>query len=107
MEKPIGLRQFLNKNRVDVIAIFAILLLFFTLFKIFYGYLGDFLFDCGREAYFPLEVLKGKVLYKDIFDNYGPFSYQFNAVLYYLMGVSLNTLRMAGAATSIVILTCV
>ena len=71
---------------------------------IFHGYLGDFIFDCGRESYFPLEVLNGKVLYKDIFDNYGPFSYQMNAFLYSFFGIKLGTLYMSGAFNAIIIL---
>ena len=53
--------------------------------------------DCGREAYYPQDILNGKVLYKDLFNIYGPFAYLFNAFLYKIFGINLNVLCFAGA----------
>lgn len=33
---------------------------------------GDMQADCGRELYVPVEILRGKLLYRDIFYSYGP-----------------------------------
>lgn len=62
------------------------------------------LVDCGREAYIPDAMLKGQVLYQDILNVYGPLSYQINASLYLLLGISLDTLFMAGLIQTLVIL---
>lgn len=61
-----------------------------------YAHYGNLIVDSGREAYIPTQVLLGKVLYKDIFNIYGPFSYMFNAVLFKIFGINLNVLYMAG-----------
>lgn len=76
-----------------------ILLLIFTCIglAIFGGHYGNILQDVGREVYYPARVLEGKVLYKDLFNIYGPFSYLFNAVLYKIFGVKLSTLYLSGA----------
>lgn len=79
-----------------------ILLLIFTCIglAVFGGHYGNILQDVGREVYYPMRVLEGKVLYKDIFNIYGPFSYLFNAVLYKIFGAKLSTLYFAGAVCS-------
>lgn len=64
---------------------------------IFGGHYGNILQDVGREVYYPMRVLEGKVLYKDLFNIYGPFSYLFNAVLYKIFGAKLSTLYLSGA----------
>ena len=52
--------------------------------------------DCGREVYYPQEILNGKILYKDLFNIYAPFAYLFNAFLYRIFGVNLNVLIISG-----------
>lgn len=64
---------------------------------------GNFIIDCGREAYYPTQVLLGKVLYKDIFNIYGPFAYLFNALLYKIFGINLNVLYAAGCVSTVLI----
>lgn len=61
-----------------------------------YAHHGFFLIDCGREVYYPTQVLEGKILYKDIFNIYGPFSYMFNALLFKFFGINLNVLYWSG-----------
>lgn len=72
-----------------------------------YAHHGGLLIDCGREAYYPTQILLGKVLYKDIFNIYGPFSYLLNALLFKFFGINLNVLYIAGCvcAFSIISLT--
>jgi len=57
---------------------------------------GNLILDCGREVYYPTQILLGKVLYKDLFNIYGPFSYMFNALLFRLFGTNLNVLYITG-----------
>ena len=74
------------------------------LFFLFYGKQDVYLVDVGREAYIPWQMLKGQLLYKDIFNVYGALGYQINAILYYIFGVHLNTLYFAGFLNSLIIL---
>lgn len=104
MEK---IKKILIVNYLDILIILGFFIVFGFLMFVFKGYLGNFIFDSGREAYLPQEVLKGKVLYKDIFNYFGPLSYQLNAFLYSIFGVNLTTLYIAGAVNSIIILACV
>lgn len=62
----------------------------------FYHNIG-LIIDCGREAYYPQEILNGKVLYKDLFNIYAPFAYLFNAFLYKIFGINLSVLCISGA----------
>ena len=68
-----------------------------------YAHHGSFIIDCGREAYYPTQMLLGKVLYKDIFNIYGPFSYMFNAVLFKIFGINLNVLYLSGCVCAFLI----
>lgn len=70
-------------------------LVFFT------GHYAGILIDFGREVYYPERILEGKILYKDLFNIYGPLSYQINALLYKIFGAKLSTLYGAGAVCSI------
>lgn len=88
--------QLLKKYKIDI-TYFSVLSLLFLFFSfLFFEKTGDFIIDCGREAYFPLEVLKGKILYRDIFNIFAPLSYQINALFYHLWGVNLSVLDIAG-----------
>lgn len=68
---------------------------------VFAGHYHEILLDFGREVYYPERILEGKVLYRDLFNIYGPFSYLWNALLYKVFGVSLLTLYGAGAVCSV------
>lgn len=68
-----------------------------------YAHHGHILIDSGREVYYPTQILLGKVLYKDIFNIYGPFSYMFNAILFKLFGINLNVLYLSGSICSFLI----
>lgn len=71
------------------------------------GHYNNILLDVGREVYYPARILKGKILYKDIFNIYGPFSYMFNAFLYKVFGAKLSTLFFAGSLSAAGIVTAV
>lgn len=72
-----------------------------------YGHHGHLIMDCGREVYYPVQILDGKVLYKDLFNIYGPFSYMFNAFLFKLFSINLNTLYLAGCFSAVLIVTLI
>lgn len=67
-----------------------------------YAHYGHLIIDCGREVYYPGQILLGKVLYKDLFNIYGPFSYMFNALLFKIFGVNLSVLYWSGIVCSFV-----
>lgn len=77
---------------------YLILLWLFTIIGLFFycGHYSNILIDFGREVYYPEQMLQGKVLFKDLFNIYGPLSYQVNALLYKIFGAKLTTLYGAG-----------
>lgn len=75
----------------------TLVIILITSIFITYGHNVGLIIDCGREAYYPQEILNGKVLYKDLFNIYAPFSYLFNAFLYKLFGININVLCFAGS----------
>lgn len=84
--------------------LFTIFFISLLMFFIFYGKQDAYIVDVGREAYIPWQMLKGELLYKDIFNVYGPLGYQINAILYSIFGVHLNTLYCAGYTNTLIIL---
>lgn len=90
------------KSDAGLIAILCII--FFALLPLFYLKQGLLLIDTGREFYLPQQILSGGVLYKTLFNIYGAFSYQFNALLFLLFGQSINTLYIAGIINSLIIM---
>ena len=58
---------------------------------------GDLIIDSGREMYVPSQVLAGRLLYRDIFYQYGPFAPYFNALFFKILGVHLRALILSGA----------
>ena len=86
------------KNNWQVI-VFNIIL--FLVFILAYGRFGNVIVDSFREAYIPQQMIKGQVLYKNIFNIYAPLSYIINAVLYSIFGTKLWVLYTAGFAATI------
>ncbi len=82
-----------------------LLIVFFMCFiPFFFLHQGLLAVDTGREFYIPSQILKGNILYKDILNIYGPFSYQFNAFLFFVFGEKINTLYIAGILNSLLII---
>ena len=98
MEKVINFAK--KYNIVDLIIIFSVS---FLLFLLFYAKQDAYLIDVGREAYIPWQMIEGKVLYRDIFNVYGPLGYQINTLAFLIFGVKLNTLYLMGFLNSVVI----
>lgn len=88
-----------NKNLIILWVLCGIALFIFS------GHYNNILLDIGREVYYPQEILNGKILYKDLFNIYGPFSYLFNALLYKIFTPHLNVLYFAGGVCSFAIVT--
>lgn len=95
-------KEFANKFCLKEVSIIFIVSL--ILYILLYAKYDLYLIDVGREAYLPWQVLKGQVLYKDIFNVYGPLGYQINAIAYAILGVKLSTLYFMGFLNSLVIL---
>ncbi|HEX4951259.1 MAG TPA: glycosyltransferase family 39 protein [Blastocatellia bacterium] len=61
------------------------------------------LVDTGREMDLPLRLLRGELLYRDIHYLYPPLAPYFNALLYRIFGVQLETLNVSGVLCSLAI----
>lgn len=92
-------KVFNDKYLIGLWVLTAIALAFFV------GHYYDIIIDVGREVYYPAQILKGKVLYKDLFNIYGPFSYLFNAGIFKVFGAKLTSLYGAGIISSFLIVT--
>jgi len=82
-------------------------IIFITLVSciVFAGHYNSVLIDLGREMLYPERILEGKILYKDLFNIYGPMSYMLNALWYKLFGINLKTLYSVGVG--LLLLYCV
>jgi hypothetical protein len=78
--------------------LYILLLILITIVGTYFfsNYIFTIIGDVGREIYYPKLVLDNQVLFKDIFNIFGPFSYLFNALLYKIFGVKLSVLIIAG-----------
>ena len=86
------------KNNWQILLINVVVLLVFI---VGYGRSGDVIFDSFREFYIPSQIVKGQVLYKNIFNIYAPFAYLFNATLFKVFGAKLVVLYMAGLISTL------
>ena len=85
------------KYLLVLVILFAINALLFWLRQ------GSLVVDTGREFYIPWQMLKGELLYKDIFNIYGPLAYQINALAYIFLGLKITSLVFLGFLNSFVI----
>ena len=99
-----GLRRSLAgdvRRRGVLLALFAV---FAILFAISWQTWANLTIDGGREMHTPLRLLRGELIYRDVYYLYGPFAPYFNAALYAVFGVHLNTLYGAGTVASVLLL---
>ncbi len=66
-----------------------------------WGHWGDFQVDCGREIYVPAAILRGKLLFRDLWYMYGPLAPYLQALAFRIFGVSLTVLYVIGLALTI------
>ncbi len=87
-----------------VLPLYILLLITFTLT---WAHQGHIIIDSGREIYYPERILNGSILYKDLFNIYGPFSYLYNALLFKVFSVKLSTIYLSGIITATAIITMI
>jgi len=66
-----------------------------------WGHWGDFQIDNGREIYVPAAILKGKLLFRDLWYMYGPLAPYLKALLFRIFGVHLTVLFILGLTLTI------
>lgn len=96
--------QKIKEYKRDVLLITLLLLIFVFLCSLFFAHQSNPIIDVGSEAYIPFQMLKGKILYKDIFVILPPLSYQLNSFLFLIFGASINTLYFAGSINALIII---
>ncbi|MGB8413432.1 MAG: hypothetical protein WCE23_11470 [Candidatus Binatus sp.] len=79
-----------------LIVVVAIALAWYT-----WAHWGDIQIDCGRELYVPSEILRGKLIYRDIFYPYGPLAPYAGALLIAIFGTHLVVFYLFGIAVAI------
>ncbi|MFC1621157.1 hypothetical protein ACFL2G_02520 [Candidatus Omnitrophota bacterium] len=73
----------------------------FYLFSVSWLKWGSLLIDTGRGFYVPLSILSGKLPYRDIFYDFGPFSPYLNSLLCMIFGVHIRSFIISGTLTAI------
>jgi hypothetical protein len=66
-----------------------------------WGHWGDIQIDCGRELYVPMEVLRGKLVYRDFWYSYGPLTPYVEAVLVAAFGPHFYVFFWFGLAITV------
>lgn len=82
-------------------ALLVLLVLWAGLFWLTWATWGNLTVDSGREMYVPVALLKGKILYKDVWYLYGPLSPYFNSLLFRVFGIHLAVLYWAGSLSAL------
>lgn len=62
---------------------------------------GNLSIDSGHEMYIPALLAEGKMLYRDVWFNFGPAAPYFNSYLFRLFGVNLDVLYWAGSLSAL------
>ena len=66
-----------------------------------WGAWGNLTIDSGHEMYIPALLAEGKMLYRDLWFNFGPLAPYFNSYLFRLFGIHLNVLYWAGSLAAL------
>src|SRR6266851_7345609 len=90
-----------NSGGEDFVARLAIAAVFVVLAVYSWARWGDLQIDCGREVYVPVEILKGRMLYRDLWYPYGPLVPYLQSLLLWIFGVHLNSFFCAGLVLSL------
>lgn len=94
------MKKFLFENRVFLTKNFLLCLLIFLIIFMASAYQLNPVIDVGREVYIPFRIFNGEVLYKDIFNIYGPLAYQINAFAYFIFKPEIFSLRILGSISA-------
>jgi len=92
-----------NEGKNEFLPHLIILAAFFLLLSQTWFRWGNLIIDTGRELWLPGELLKGKILYKDIVSFYGFLPSYLIAGLYKIFGISINTLVYTGIALTLIV----
>ena len=85
-----NIKKYIKEHSWVDIALIAIILIIFAL--LFAKHMRYPLIDKGREFFLSEQVLNGKIPLKDITLIYFPFAYYINALIYKILGVSIDSL---------------
>jgi hypothetical protein len=66
-----------------------------------WGHWGDFQVDCGREIYVPAALLRGKLLFRDVWYMYGPLAPYAEALLFRIFGIHFTVLYLFGLTLTV------
>lgn len=91
-------------SKKDLKYIILLFVCFVLSILITYGNITNVYMDIGREFYFPASIINGEVLYRDIFNIFGPFSYMFNSLLYKMFGINFSVLYNFAVLNSFIII---
>jgi hypothetical protein len=91
-----------NAN-ADLLARAAIAAGFCLLVLQTWAHWGDLQIDCGREVYVPYEILKGRMLYRDIAYPYGPLVPYLQALMVAVFGLHFITFYIFGLVCALTI----
>lgn len=95
------MQGFIKNNKFFILLIFII---FFSCLPFFYMKQGLLLIDTGREFFIPQAMHDGFVLYKDIYNIYGPLSYFVNCFLMNIFGQNICVLYNFAIINSLLII---
>lgn len=98
------IKDFAASYKADIIALLFLVTVYLLIVIMQWGYWGNLFTDCGREAFLPAVILKGKILFKDVFAMYAPLPYQINALLYMVFKPDFNLMQIIGVISSLFIL---
>ena len=90
-------------DTADLLASAAIAVGFCLLATQTWAHWGDLQIDCGREVYVPYEILKGRMLYRDIAYPYGPLVPYLQAIVVAIFGLHLITFYFFGLICTLTI----
>src|SRR3989337_1242098 len=96
-----------SERRVQALLLTSMIIGFAFLFVLSWLKCADLAIDGGREMNTPLRLLRGELIYSDIYYLYGPLAPYLNAALYAVFGVHLITLYAAGTIASLLVLALV
>lgn len=94
------IKDFIGVYRTDIALTSILFVIFLCLTAVYWGHSFAAIVDFPREAYIPSQMLKGKLLYRDLFNLYAPLSYQVNAIAFKILGEKFDTLYFLGAISA-------
>lgn len=98
------IKNIIISNKLDFICLLIITLYFILLNCLYGNHLSFPIIDIGHQLYLPEAMTKGKVLFKDLFDNiYCPLAYQINAIFYKIFENNIFSVKLIGSLNALLI----